>query len=128
VKIEHHELKIEFPDEWWAEAGMADFVPPTRRYRTIADSKILTVSIQDVGPVDDTRRQIFRDKADVLKILRGFRLGDAIPPVEVVDGKPDYGHPYKLIDGTHRFYCSLRAGFTHVPAIRKDFDFNDPTA
>jgi hypothetical protein len=107
---------------------MADFVPPTRAYRTIPDSQILTVSIQDVGPVDDTRRQIFRDRADVLKILRGFRLGDAIPPVHVVDGKSGYGHLFKLIDGAHRFYCSLRAGFTHVPAIRKQFDMSDPHA
>ena len=114
---------------------MAGFVSVTRAYRTAKDASILTVAIHDVGPVDLTvRREIFRDSEEegtarerVLRILRGFRLGDRIPAVEIVDGKLGCSHRFKLTHGTHRFYCSVAAGFTHVP-VRKAFDINDPSA
>jgi hypothetical protein len=125
VKIKHHEREIELPDDWWAEAGMADFVPSTNAYRVYPASEIFTVSIENVGLV--TRPEVFKDSEDsgtahsrVLKILCGFRLGEAIPPVEVVGAKPEYGHRFKLTYGAHRFHCSLAAGFTHVPAITGD--------
>jgi hypothetical protein len=136
MEIKHHDLKFDFPDDWWTGAGMADFVPTTRAYRTIPASQILTVSIEDVGPVDLARRlHIFRDSEEegtarsrVVRICRGFLRGEAIPPVEVVDGKPDYGHRFKLTHGAHRLYCSLAAKFTHIPVVRKNFDFSDPFA
>lgn len=102
---------------------MADFVPTTSAYRVCPGSEICTVSIEDVGPVD--RLEVFKDSEEygsarsrVLKILRGFRRGEEIPPVEVVGAKPEYGHRFKLTHGAHRFYCSLAAGFTHVPATK----------
>lgn len=133
----HHDLSIVLEDEWWAEAEMAGFSPASNAYRTdLSLSKggepILEVRIADVGPVGPVRCSIgiFRDSEDgiparerVLKILRGFRLGDAIPPVQVVECGPGSQHRYKLTAGIHRFYCSLAAGFTHVPTIR-GFDWN----
>jgi hypothetical protein len=89
------------------------------------------VSIKDIGPV--TRPAIFKDNEEqtarerVSSILRGFRRGEAFPAVEVVEGKRKYGHPFKLTYGAHRFYCSLAAGFTHIPAV-KGFGVNDPSA
>jgi hypothetical protein len=61
------------------------------------------------------------------RVSAGFLRGEAIPPVEVVDGKPGYGHRFKLTHGVHRFYCSLAAKFTHVPIVR-GFDMSDPFA
>ena len=80
-----------------------------------------------IGPVDPARRLIGIFKANedgiaarerVLKILRGFRCGEAVPPVEVAEGEAGYGHRYRLKNGTHRLYLSIAAGFTHVPAIK----------
>jgi hypothetical protein len=53
----------------------------------------------------------------VVHILRGFHTGAQIPPV-LVDrlGQPSQ-HLYRLRDGAHRFYSSIAAGFSHVPAI-----------
>ncbi len=115
---------------------MTGFVPATRAYRTAKSPRILTVSIDDVGPVNlALRRQIFLDSDEegtarerVSRIFRGFRRGDAIPPVEIVDGKPGYGYRFKLTHGAHRFYCSVAAGFTHVPAVRTTFDVTDSFA
>jgi hypothetical protein len=59
----------------------------------------------------------------VVSILRGFRSGAAIPPVEVVRQPTRADFRYKLVAGAHRFYCSLAAGFYHVPALM-GFDIN----
>jgi G:T-mismatch repair DNA endonuclease (very short patch repair protein) len=42
---------------------------------------------------------------------------DAIPPVEIVEMPVGGPHHHKLTAGVHRLYCSLAAGFTHVPTI-----------
>lgn len=130
----HHDLSIELKDEWWADAEMVGFVPASSAYRAdLSFSKngepILEVRISDVGPVHRPVG-VFRDSEEgisaqerVLRILRGFRLVEAIPPVRVVECESRSPHRYKLTDGTHRLYCSLAAGFTHVPAM-KGFDWS----
>ncbi|MGD0210765.1 MAG: hypothetical protein ABSC14_07275 [Desulfomonilia bacterium] len=134
MKFHHHDLEIELDDTWWEEADMKSFTPSTNAYYTnieAADGKeIFTVKIVEVSPV---RRNpgvgIFNNSAEatakdrVISILTGFRTGSAIPPVEVVSEPEGSNFRYKLVHGTHRFYCSLAAGFSHVPAI-KGFDIN----
>lgn len=133
MRISHHNLLIELNDDWWAEACMAGFVATSKAYCAPAvyrDQRVYELSIVDVGPVIRAPGVgIFNDSEEdgparerVLRLLRGFRTGDAIPPVAVVVGPPGYGYRYKLTHGTHRLYCSLAAGFTHVPAV-DGFDF-----
>jgi hypothetical protein len=133
MKFAHHDLQIELEDDWWDEAGMAGFSPTSRAYRThpsfsATGEPILEVSIAEVAPAPRLIG-IFRDSEDgiparerVLKILRGFRLDEAIPPVQVVESKPGSTYRYKLTDGAHRFYCALASGFTLVPTL-KGFDW-----
>jgi hypothetical protein len=126
--LHHHDLVIELDDAWWAEAQMTGFVPSGACYRAEPDARwgraIFEAPIDAIGPV---RRipgvGIFNNNATataeqrVVSILTGFRENAAIPPIELVDA--DRGSPfrYKLAAGTHRLYCSLAAGFTHVPAV-----------
>lgn len=134
MKVTHHDLSDELDDAWWAEAGMDGFSPTSRAYRTdprfsASNEPILEVAIADIGPVHRTVG-IFKDddeegltaKERVVRILRGFWSGDAIRPVELVECGSDSLYRYKLTHGTHRLYCSLAAGFTHIPAV-KGFDF-----
>jgi hypothetical protein len=126
MKLRHHDLQIELDDTWWTEAGMEGFVPLTRAYHVDANAAqgVFEIRIDEVRPV---RRNpgvgIFNDDEErsarerVVSILRGFRNGSAIPPVEVVSEPPDTDFRYKLVAGVHRFYCSLGAGFSHVPAV-----------
>lgn len=125
----HHGLEVLLPDDWWAEAGMVGFVPKSKTYRVgKSDKEILDVCIDDVGPVlRSAGVGTFNDSIEegparmrAVRLLRGFRLGDAIPPVEVIEGSPEYPYRYKLFHGTHRLYCSLGAGFTHVPAVASE--------
>lgn len=129
MKFYHHDLEIELDDTWWVEAGMKSFTPSTNSYRThIKGSngkEIFEVKIVEVSPV---RRNpgvgIFNTNAEatakdrVISILTGFLNGSVIPPIEVISEPEGSSFPFKLVHGAHRFYCSLAAGFSHVPAIK----------
>ena len=132
----HHDLKVELDDAWWAEAQMAGFVAPSTAYRVdLAAAKgqaVFEARIDEVGPVrrnagvgifntNDTKTARER----VVSILTGFRTGAAIPPIELVTAPRGSGFRYKLTAGTHRLYCSLAAGFSHVPAMQ-GFDITAP--
>ena len=134
MNFRHHDLPVYLEDAWWDEAGMAGFSPASRAYRTdprfsVTGEPILEVSVADVGPAPRPVG-IFRDSEDgiparerVVRILRGFRLDEVIPPVRVVENKTGAIHRYKLTDGAHRFYCAVASGFTHVPTL-KGFDWD----
>lgn len=130
----HYDLEIELDDTWWEEAGMKGFTPSTDVYCTNAEAgngkEIFTVRIAEVSPA---RRNpgvgIFNTNAEatakdrVISILAGFRNGSPIPPVEVVPEPEGSKFRYRLVHGAHRFYCSLAAGFSCVPAV-KGFDIH----
>jgi hypothetical protein len=54
--LTHHHLKIELPDSWWAEAGMAGFVPQARAFRPDRRAKtgveVFEVRIEEVAPLE----------------------------------------------------------------------------
>ena len=134
MKFTHHGLQIELPDDWWTEAGMAGFVPLFKAYRVNHSlfQNVREVPLEYVGPVSrNAGVGIFNDSEEeegsarerVLRILRGFRFDDAIPPVEIVEVQAGRPYRYNLVHGAHRFYCSLAAGFKCVPTI-DGFDKN----
>ena len=134
MKLFHHNLEIDLDDTWWAEAKMEDFMPQSSAYRVDCNATkgrpVFEISINEVRPV---KRKpgvgIFNDSEEasartrVVSILRGFVADEVIPPVEVVQEPSDSTYNYKLVAGAHRFYCSLAAGFSHVPAV-EGFDIN----
>jgi hypothetical protein len=105
---------------------MHGFTPSGKSYATGEPPAVL-VPIADIGPVPEARRLngIFRDDQDegiqardrVLKILRGFRHDEFLPPVIIATAEPEFGHKFELKNGTHRLYCAIAAGFTHVPTL-----------
>jgi len=126
--MHHHDLAVALDNAWWKKAGMEGFAPASSAYTANksvlrAGVKVCLIAIKDVEPL--RRDPIFRDSTEdgssaeerVIRILKGFVAGDAIPPVELLKtfGGPQ---PYSLKDGAHRFYCSLAAGFTHIPAFK----------
>jgi hypothetical protein len=134
MQFVHHQFTFNVPDEWWKESGMTNFLAASPAYRAKVnpDQQIYTVQIADVAPVMKRLSEgVFKNhptknlpaKDRVLEILRGFVANEEIPPVEVVQLPESELYRYKLTDGAHRFYLSIAAGFTYVPAI-DGFDFN----
>ncbi len=134
MKVHHHDLEIELNDLWWFESGMHNFKPASSCYRVDTGSskgeEIFVIKINDVMPVERSPGvDIFNSnktataKERVTSIFNGFIYNAPIPPVEVVAEPDGSKFRYKLVNGTHRLYCSIFAGFSHIPAI-KVFDVN----
>jgi hypothetical protein len=124
----HHHLRIELDDAWWVEAEMTNFTPASHAFRpdlekargeTIFEARIDEVApLQrnpDVGIFNDNEEATARER--VVRLLRGFREGAAIPPVILIGQPATSSFRYKIGHGSHRFYCSLAVGFSHIPAI-----------
>jgi hypothetical protein len=130
MRFLHDDFAFELPEKWWREAGMVGVVIRGKSYQpdlsAFPKRSVYFVPLNRVQPV---RRQLSHGvfnsdletgltaKERVLTILRGFLAGNAIPPVEVVELPPGHDFSHELIHGAHRFYCSLAAGFTEVPAV-----------
>jgi hypothetical protein len=134
--LTHHDLKIELPDSWWAEAGMAGFVPQARAFhpdrRAETSVEVFEARIEEVAPLERAPGVgIFNDSDEatarerVVRILRGFREGAQIPPIHLVKLTPGTPFRYRIGHGSHRFYCSLPAGFSHVQAF-EGYDISGP--
>lgn len=133
MQLFHHDLAIDLEDEWWTKAGMLAFRPRGIAYRSAATTRgqVGLIALSDVAPL--LRRLshgVFNNDAEtglsaperVHRILVALRDDVPLPPVELVRQAPGYPQPYRLAHGAHRFYCSLAAGFTHIPAIVFDRD------
>lgn len=127
MKLYHHNQYIgELDDAWWVEAQMEGFALVKNAYRGDPNKaygkEIFEIDLNDVKPV--IRENIFNDseefgtaKSRVLRILRWFISDTPIEPVTIALEPHGSDYRYKLVAGAHRFYCSMAAGFTHIPAI-----------
>ncbi len=118
-------------EEWMVEAEVTAFVPSCTSYQvdaySVPNRATFKISVCDVHPV---RRQlshgVFKDDSEgglsvrdlVVRILSGFRTGEAIPPVEVTDLPMGSDCRYRLTHGARRFYCSVAVSFTEVQAVK----------
>ena len=135
MRFYHTNIPFDIPCDWWLKAGMAEFRPRAPQYRPrpcALDGQrnktvcVVSVRVVEVEPLRCLKRShgVFNDhpggptaEERVLKILRGFVANSAIPPVEVERQPEGSDFPYKLRHGAHRFYCSVAAGFSRVPAV-----------
>jgi hypothetical protein len=119
VQISHHGRVVELDDAWWSEAEMGDFVPSRPHYRFDESNRsVFIVPLLDVSPVgrDHLAHGLFRSRKAVVDILKAFRTDAPLPPVEMVS-RTSGPYPYTVTEGVHRIYCSIFAGFTHIPAV-----------
>lgn len=107
---------------------MQVFVPASSSYRwdesTFPDRQVEMISCAEVQPLDrQLSHGVFNDSPNatarvrVMRLLDGFLSDAAIPPVELIRIGGIGQVRFRLHHGAHRFYCSVAAGFSHVPAI-----------
>jgi len=129
MKIDHHGVWEELPEEWWIAAGMANFVRSASAYRcdhgAAGNRRVCLVRITDIEPVrrgpgvpifNASSWENISARERVENILRAFVVNDALPPVELTKQAGRY--PFGLKDGVHRVYCSIAAGFTEIPGVK----------
>jgi hypothetical protein len=114
--------EFELPDEWWGEAGMTGFRPQGLAYRSTAAAML--VPLTTIEPVyrRETCPKDWRgfDRDRLIRILKGLVVGAEIEPVPLVK-LPETDYPsspygFRVLNGFHRFYASIAAGFEYLPA------------
>jgi hypothetical protein len=116
--------QFEIPDDWWIEAGMSQFVPQQRQaYRSPTE----TVALDEIEPPFRTAPLDCNGfvRSRIMAILRGFVDDSELAPICLLVIPPRYEWPdnpfkYRVVDGAHRFYASIAAGFKRVPASTLD--------
>ncbi len=117
---------FEIPDDWLAETGLVGFTPSSEAYRSTAGAMLIPLRhieppFRSPGCPKDFRGF---DRARLLSVLNGIAAGAEIEPVPLlILPRPDYSlapFPYRVLDGFHRFYASIVAGFECVPAFPRE--------
>jgi hypothetical protein len=114
---------FEIPNDWLEEAGMTGFSADTAAFRHTGDTKL--IALADIAPPDRMKttendwRGFCRER--MVRVMSGIARGDVLPAVplwrlpdeEFWTARP---YEYRPRDGYHRFYASIAAGFTSIPA------------
>ncbi len=121
-------VEFEIPDAWWTEAGMSGFTRSGPAYRSTADATH-TIPLRDIEPpfqVPEVPKG-FRgfDRQRMIDVLAGIAADKAVPPVSllILPALADISKapfPYRVLDGVHRFYASVEAGFEQLPASTRE--------
>lgn len=106
---------MRIPMAWLDEVGMRQFTVAEPCYR--CDNPHVLLPLQTIEPVLRTKpldeNGFARER--MVSVLKAIRDGAALPPVPV-ERITHALYLYRLRDGTHRFYASLRVGFSSIPA------------
>jgi hypothetical protein len=114
---------FELPDAWIAEAGLDRFTPATGYYRSTADA--VPVPLATIEPVyrlvTHPKDWCGFDRVRLISVLKGIVSSAEIEPVPLlalpVTEFPPAPYRYRVLDGFHRFYASIAAGFECLPGI-----------
>jgi hypothetical protein len=114
--------EFELPDDWWREAGMVGFDPAGRpAYRSTDGGEL--VPLREIEPpyrkVTSPQHWCGFSRVRMVKILQGIASGTEIDDLVqltllTVDNAVCYR--FQVIDGCHRYFASVAAGFEFIPA------------
>jgi hypothetical protein len=112
-------IEFEIPDDWWQFCDMEDFRPATTFYLySQRDVGVQTVPIAEVKPPVRNTGVIGFHKNRMAPILLAFTSDrcavPAVPVRELAAGEP---YRCEVLDGYHRYYASIAAGYTRLPVL-----------
>jgi hypothetical protein len=114
---------FELPDAWIAEAGLGGFTPTTGAYRSTAGA--VPVPLAAIEPVyrlvTHPKDWCGFDRVRMISVLKGIVAAAEIDPVPLfklpVTDFPPTPYRYRVLNGFHRFYASIAAGFESLPGV-----------
>jgi hypothetical protein len=112
---------FELPDDWLAEAGMVGFAATTSAYRSTSAAELIPLA-----EIEPPYRRVSKDwhgfdRPRLISVLKGIVDGVEIEPVPLftlpVTDFPITPYRYRVLNGFHRFYASIAAGFESLPGV-----------
>jgi hypothetical protein len=111
---------FELPQDWLAEAGMGGFTAPAAAYRSTPAAVPIPLATIEPPYRRVTKDWHGFDRARMISVLKGIVAGVEIEPVPLftlpVTDFPITPYRYRVLNGFHRFYASIAAGFESLPA------------
>ena len=112
-------IEFAIPDDWWRFCDMEDFRPATTFYLySQRDVGVQTVPVSAVRPPERDAGVVGFHKNRLAPILLAFTSDrcalPAVPVWELADGDP---YRYQVLDGYHRFYAAIAAGYSRLPVL-----------
>src|SRR6185312_12786985 len=132
--IPSSDTTFDIPEECWKSADMSNFIRSTLAYSVMSppypkDAGLpmnppiaSLVALPKIEPLWRSLKdgipeaRLFATKQRLADILRGFRTNAQIPPIWISNSRSGH-YCYKIQHGVHRFYASIAAGFSYIPAI-----------
>ena len=115
--------EFEVRDDWIAESGIVSFRPMGTSYRSAPSATLIPLISIEPPYRRVTHPKDWRgfDHDRLTRILRGFVDEAEIDPVPLfklpVTDFPHTPYQYRVLNGFHRFYASIAAGFEDLPAV-----------
>lgn len=115
--------EFEIPDEWWTEAGMAGFTATRSAYCSTVEARLILLrDIESPFRFPECSKDFHGfDRARLISVLNGIATETEIEPVPLIElPKVEFvpaPYRYRVLNGFHRFYASVAAGFEYLPTI-----------
>jgi hypothetical protein len=115
------EVKFTIPDEWWHFADMSSFdrgvgesYPPC-----VKDGQTFeTVWLNEIEPPVRTVPGLTFRKYKLMPVLFAFNSPECALPLVEISARADGGpYKYNVVNGYHRYYASIAAGFRKLPVV-----------
>jgi hypothetical protein len=112
-------VEFEIPDDWWKFCDMENFRPTTTFYLySQRDVGVQTVPIAEVRPPERHAGVVGFHKNRLAPILLALTSDrSALPAVPVRALAGDDRYRYEVLDGYHRYYATIAAGYTRLPVL-----------
>jgi hypothetical protein len=122
-RMPHFPCQFEIPDEWIAESGLIGFTPARTAY--LSDPGAPLIALTQIEPLprffSTPKDHDGFDRQRLTGVLKGIVAGHIIPPVPMSmfeapeDDFSRNPYQYRVLNGFHRYYASIAAGFSHLP-------------
>jgi hypothetical protein len=119
----HYPCDFEIPDDWLLEAGMVGFTPTEGAFHSEAPALFVPLTTIEPIPRFISHPKDWRgfDRARMIRLFKGFVSRDEIEPVPLFElPVSEFAHSpyrYRVLNGLHRFYGSIAAGYPCLPAV-----------
>jgi hypothetical protein len=112
-------IEFEIPGDCWQFGDMENFRPATTFYLySQRDVVVQTVPIAEVRPPERDVGVVGFHKNRLPPILLAFTSDRcAVPAVPVRELAGSNPYRYEVLDGYHRYYASIAAGYTRLPVL-----------
>lgn len=110
---------FEIPDEWWSFVELNSAVPRRSEYYPYwSNDDVQIVPLSEIEPPQRVGGLAPFKKYKLVPVLLAFQSPECdLPPIQVTEQESS-DYRFRVMNGFHRFYSSVAAGYSHIPVIR----------